>query len=340
MTHELTFKKLSTSIYAFCASKTTEDKYSKELSFESIKGFSPRIKTMDQAYSMMLEMMEPKNGFSLNFLSSDPFPKSFHTPRESCETTPVQSDDEEEEEEEEEEKKEVTNLQDKKITCMFSHDLYGIEISFELDRIQDGIIIYDVKSEKRLRQLEKQLKGVFFLEKCSKPIRFSMEKLELRFNSISYEEYSCELKRKISNNNTTTTYDVINIFCSAMTILKSLEEENDHVMIFKGHDLSPLTLLTKIKRLKIIENTVLTNITDIQELTTLEELSLENCSNIIDISAISKLKNLKKLNLSGCLKVVDIRPLSKMANLEELNIENTNVKNTLCLKQLPNLEIV
>lgn len=335
--YELSFKLLPTGIYGFCASKTTEYKYSKELTLEMISGFSPRIKTLKHAYDMFLQMMD-----------DDKFNLTFHTSlgkETSSFDAVIKSDDDQDSDEdiingeEKEEDTTVSNVNDGQILCQFSHDMYGIEISFVLDKIQDGIIIYDIKSEKRLRQLEKQLKGVFFLEKCNKPIRMTSEKLVLCFNYLGHyrSEFDGMIGQKVCSSSGMQVSFGNLLECFAY--FQEIEAERDHKFIFKGHDISPLSLLTEIKSLEIFGNVNITNLEPLRELETLEEITLCGCTQITDISPISKLPNLKKLDLKGCTGIVDVRPLSLSKSLTKLNLANTNVRNVLCLKQLPNLVI-
>lgn len=359
--YELSFKILpSGSIFAFCASKHTEDKYSGELTMDTITGFPSRIKTLEQAYKMLNKMMDDndfiltfktftddntseKNTFGNIVKTDDCTDSGSESGSESGFGTESETTDRDhfpQTGDVVEKNNDVSNAKKGKILCTFSHEMYGFEIFFELDKIQEGIIIYDIKSEKRLRQLEQQLKGVFFLKKCNKPIRFDATELSLSFTTFLL----MEKMKSINIYHKNTPVNGINVswidtFCHTMAVYIDLETEHDEYLMFKGEDISPLSLLTSIKVLKIIDNPLIKSIDHLGELKTLEELSLSGCTKISNLSSISHLPNLKKLDLSKCTGIVDVRPLKNVTSLVELNLTGTNVKNVLALKQLPNLSI-
>ncbi|KAK2651684.1 hypothetical protein Ddye_011540 [Dipteronia dyeriana] len=69
----------------------------------------------------------------------------------------------------------------------------------------------------------------------------------------------------------------------------------------------------------------------LQTLTSLRELCIENCSNLISFSEVCFLSNLSKLEIINC-KVGSLLPEEKMlnnANIESLKIEGCHLYNSL-----------
>jgi len=101
-------------------------------------------------------------------------------------------------------------------------------------------------------------------------------------------------------------------------------------------DISPLSNLTKLKKLGLDQNRKISDITPLENLTELEWLNLSN-NLITDVTAIKDLVKLKYLNLRYN-KINDISSLSKMIQLEELKMAKASLPDLSPIKNLTNLE--
>lgn len=85
-----------------------------------------------------------------------------------------------------------------------------------------------------------------------------------------------------------------------------------------------LSSLSRLKELKIGENTGITNFTNIGQITELELLDINNCD-VKDIKFFEVLICLKKLNISGNKNIKKLEPLTSLRKLEELDISDCNL---------------
>ncbi|XP_050917696.1 disease resistance protein Roq1 [Lathyrus oleraceus] len=78
--------------------------------------------------------------------------------------------------------------------------------------------------------------------------------------------------------------------------------------------------LTNLKVLNFKDSEYLTHIHDISGLSNLEELSMENCKNLLTIhNSVGHLNKLKDLNAKGCIKLQSVPPL-KLISLQKLKL--------------------
>ena len=64
------------------------------------------------------------------------------------------------------------------------------------------------------------------------------------------------------------------------------------------------------------------NVTNISDLHNLQELVINNCTELIDLTPLSHLTNLQKLNMNNCIGITDITSLSNLTNLQLLFMYN------------------
>lgn len=78
--------------------------------------------------------------------------------------------------------------------------------------------------------------------------------------------------------------------------------------------------LTNLKVLNFKDSEYLMHIHDISGLSNLEELSMENCKNLLTIhNSVGHLNKLKDLNAKGCIKLQSVPPL-KLISLQKLKL--------------------
>jgi hypothetical protein len=94
----------------------------------------------------------------------------------------------------------------------------------------------------------------------------------------------------------------------------------------------------KIRKLYLYNEYNITDLSDIENLTGLEDLRLENNS-INDIGALDGLTGLKYLSLRNN-KINDISILKRLKNLQYLNLKCNKVRDISVLKGLPNLQYI
>ncbi len=122
--------------------------------------------------------------------------------------------------------------------------------------------------------------------------------------------------------------DVLNPFFR----LKTLYIENSQLTT-----LSALADLTNLETLHI-SNSPVADITGLEKLHNLKKLTLKNTA-IDDIYNLSELNGLKYLDISGT-RVSNLKPLRRLANLEVVFIDNTRVKNLKHINNLPKLKLL
>ena len=117
---------------------------------------------------------------------------------------------------------------------------------------------------------------------------------------------------------------------------KNLEELvlNDN----RIRSLGPLSGLSKLRRLDVSDNYVLSDIRGISGLVGLEELDLHR-NNISDVSALGGLVGLRRLVLRDNA-LVDIGPLGGLGNLEELVLRVNGIRDISCLVGLRRLRVL
>ena len=99
-------------------------------------------------------------------------------------------------------------------------------------------------------------------------------------------------------------------------------------------DLSPLTKMTGLTRISLINNDI-TNLTAIRNLNKLEALKITQ-TKITDLTPISFLINLKEIDLSNS-EITNISSLSDNLGLNIVKINNTRIQNITSLSSLPAL---
>ena len=96
-----------------------------------------------------------------------------------------------------------------------------------------------------------------------------------------------------------------------------------------------------LKKLSFYGET-LTNLNDLDHMSSLESLDVSGCRRLIDISVCSKLLALQNLSLNNCDDLTDMAPIGHLKNLKFLSILGctltTKIINLNCLGNLPQLE--
>jgi Leucine-rich repeat (LRR) protein len=314
----------------FGASKITDDKYSAELNNNDITGLPENITSIEQTYDMFNTILD---GDDKNIVITMSVTDNV--------TDPILDDTI------------STKKPNANLLCVFIHKLYGFKISFKLNKIRDDIIIYDIKSEKRLRLLEEQMNGVVFLKGCDKVIQMDCVKLVLYGKTI--------LDNKIDG--LFTANGTLADQCNVSTVYNSVRQDilprwSDDGSLhctygavfammclmtqrhnFNGISIRPLALLTHIKILKIINNDNIVDITPIGELKTLTDITISYCIGVEDISCLGELKELLTIDLTGCKRVINVADLCDLQKLDKLCLTGTSVTNVLSLKNLHRLAI-
>jgi hypothetical protein len=286
--YEISLKKLPMHIYVFGASQTTTDRFSKELKLTDISGLPDYQDTLEKVYEMLEHILEVDDKNIETTIIASEAPTC--NPNDSDGEAPVS--------------KSIDNV----LTCTFKHKLYGFKIQFTLDKISDGIIIYDVKAEKRIKQLEKQLNGVMFLPNGTYAI--PLDTTEISINPFSTRALNV------------STYSIENL-----SLLNKLTKLN----IIHNPDV--------MYNPKIHRYMEISNLDDLKDIKTLTHITIRNFHNITDLSPLSGLSELVELDLTGCKGIVDVSPLANLAKLCKLVLTGTSVVNALSLKHLPNLAI-
>ncbi|MBI9050860.1 MAG: CotH kinase family protein [Anaerolineaceae bacterium] len=99
----------------------------------------------------------------------------------------------------------------------------------------------------------------------------------------------------------------------------------------------PLASMHQLKYLNLDDVPIGNEITNLENLSNLEELSLSNCQ-LSDVAALQNLKKLISLNLRDN-DIVDLSALAGLTNLETLNMQsNVHAQNISALGQLTNLK--
>ena len=106
---------------------------------------------------------------------------------------------------------------------------------------------------------------------------------------------------------------------------------------FKGHDLSPLAGLKKLKVLHFYhpDYRQLSDLSPLADLENLEELYITECK-VSDISPLANLKKMTSLGL-GYNQIFDISPLSGLENLTYLDLSSNQISDVSPLANLINL---
>ncbi len=137
--------------------------------------------------------------------------------------------------------------------------------------------------------------------------------------------------------------DVENLFLSKLIDKAIFEDICTHTSLKKLmvnieglNDISAIGNLTKLETLYMDVCSEISDISSLGGLTQLENLSLTSCYNILDMSAIGNLINLKTLSLSYCNSLKDANVLSSLVNLESLSL--TSCENLSDITALGNLK--
>lgn len=108
-------------------------------------------------------------------------------------------------------------------------------------------------------------------------------------------------------------------------------------------DQIPNSDMQKLKKLKKLDTLRIStcfldneDVETLSELTGLKKLYLDNNTDITDVSPLNRLTQLEELSLVKT-KTEDISCLDKLVNLKRLNIDKTKVSDLSCLEQYPNL---
>lgn len=86
----------------------------------------------------------------------------------------------------------------------------------------------------------------------------------------------------------------------------------------------------------VINDSNITSLDGLNNLTNLEEISISYCDKLTDISALENLSNLKNIAINGT-SISDISTLSKLPNLTYLNLRCNEITNPEVLNDLENL---
>ena len=104
-------------------------------------------------------------------------------------------------------------------------------------------------------------------------------------------------------------------------------------------DFAQLKYMKNLEKLELLEMGSVTDLSFLEGMPKLTDLTIENDNQITDISAIGKLTNLKKLSLSDFQKLSDISVLGKLTQLETLSLRALSKVNDLSsLGTLTNLK--
>jgi len=145
------------------------------------------------------------------------------------------------------------------------------------------------------------------------------------------------------------------------TPISNCKELKTYMGVSTGIDnLSSFKELTQLYNIILWEKLTLSDISDIQYLTSLESVSIIG-ENVSDISALSELKNLKSISIQGtsisdisslhklpklerlslayCPYLRDIKEIRNCKNLKYLDLININAYDYSMLQEIPNLEI-
>jgi hypothetical protein len=302
------------------------------LSIVDINGLPPHATTIEHIYDMFTQILE----------CTDKNIDILITVKEEVDFLPCTDD---------ENTTVSTEKKNDKLYCSFTHKLYGFKITFTLDKIKEGVIIYDIKSEKRIRQLEEQINGVVWMTHCNKPIQLDCNSLKLVYISkleklLNHDDYTKMLRIDFLKENGIGDSAIkcisgggcMSYIINSAALMSININDDEHK--FTGHNIRPISLLSNLTSLVISDNPHLVNIKPIGDLALLIDLVITNCIKLSDISIIGNLKELRRLNLSGCKNMVDVSFLVECVKLIDLNLTETSVRNVLTLKNLHNLIIV
>lgn len=124
-----------------------------------------------------------------------------------------------------------------------------------------------------------------------------------------------------------------------ITSLKGLENcqnlEKISLNFSRVTDISPLAILSKLKRLEISQTWILCDISPLANLTTLTYLNIDG-NKVSDLSPLAKLTNLTYLN-ALYNPIEDVSVLANLINLQELWLNRLSLKNVSFLSNLPKL---
>lgn len=106
---------------------------------------------------------------------------------------------------------------------------------------------------------------------------------------------------------------------------------------YRGTTVSDLNLPQTLRSLTI-NNTRITSLDGLDNLTLLRDCRLRRVSYLVNIEALGNMLNLRRLQLTGCPKVTSLSPLCAASNLESLFIcDCKSLLSVECLRSLPNL---
>jgi len=104
-------------------------------------------------------------------------------------------------------------------------------------------------------------------------------------------------------------------------------------------DLTPLSVLTKLKRLDVDQNYEIEDLSPLSGLIQLEHLNI-NSNKISDISPLADLTKLKYLNFKYNEEICDISPLSDMKEIEELWMGFNSIDDITAVSGMINLKLL
>lgn len=84
----------------------------------------------------------------------------------------------------------------------------------------------------------------------------------------------------------------------------------------------------------------ITNLSGIENITTLQSLALTECRKLERIEFISQVNNLRQLRIALCNKIIDYSPIADLAHLSLLTIEANQVKSIKFIENLKDLRIL
>ena len=125
--------------------------------------------------------------------------------------------------------------------------------------------------------------------------------------------------------------------------LRGIEYCKNLEYLIMGHqkikDLSPLENLSKLKELSLTQNYTVKDISPLKNLTNLAELNLSSNS-ISDISALKNLTSLKILDLQYNNTIKNISVLSNLTNLKSIKIAQSSISDVSPLGKCASLEVL
>ena len=107
-----------------------------------------------------------------------------------------------------------------------------------------------------------------------------------------------------------------------------------------SEDLDLLQGAPKLTTLLLDANERLDDLAPVAKLPTLENLSVNWCSEVADIKPLENLRELRSLGLSGCDGIGDFTPIGRLKRLVNVTLDATQVRDISFVKELPDLRYI